>query len=171
VPIALPDPWPEASEGVRRDLTALSLVAGATTAAARVYRSTNQSITSGGSGAAISFDTEQFDWGGLWESGTRLTAPLAGVYLSWANVAFAANGTGERSIQIKLNGTTNVGTANRLPIGGSTADWLSCTAVYALVPGDYLECFVYQASGGNLNVVASAATSPEFAAVWLAPIP
>src|SRR5688500_17085346 len=73
---------------------------------ARAYRTTNQSIPTGGSPTAIIFDTQRYDTYDMWDAGapTRLTCTREGMYFSWGGARWASNATGVRALQIRYNG-------------------------------------------------------------------
>jgi hypothetical protein len=83
---------------------------------------------------------------------SRLTAPSAGFYHITANSQWAANTTGNRYLDVILNGTTVIAADRRSNAGyageGSVnVDWY-------MNAGDYVEMRAYQESGGNLAVTA-----------------
>ncbi len=123
---------------------------------ARVKLTANQSIATS-TFTALNFGAEDFDYGNCHDNSTnnsRLTAPVAGVYLVTAFVRFAASSSGRRQILIHKNGAvtndvihfdaTAVGVVGRV-----------LTSQLDLAASDYIECNVWQSSGGNLNVSAS----------------
>lgn len=100
---------------------------------------------------ALTFDTESFDTDSYYSSGspTKLTVTTAGKYLITGAVDFTSNATGQRSIAIRLNGTTYVSwqwvqAAN----GNRTA--LSIAAIVSAAANDYYELIGTQNSGGDL---------------------
>lgn len=119
----------------------------------RVQRNTTQSISTG-SATAISFNTELHDLGGgMWVIGspTRLTAPIAGLYLCGAAAEFAANATGNRQVQIMVNGSEN----HRITIpsvGSGLATRVMAASLVSLAASDFIEFNVFQDSGGSLNL-------------------
>lgn len=134
--------------------------------AASVERTTTQSIGTG-SATAVSFGAELFDHGGCWVIGspTRLTAPVAGVYSVSAAVEFAANATGNRQVHIYTNGSEH----SRITVpsvGAGLATRVSHNAIVQLAAAEYVEVFVFQDSGGNLNIT-NGANMPNLAFAWL----
>jgi hypothetical protein len=130
---------------------------------AEVYNSANVTLTTG-VGGRIPFDSEYNDAGGCHNNSvnnTRLTAPEDGTYLLNANVEFAANATGFRSIYFVLNNTDYL-TAQDTNARASGATHIALSMVIDLVASDYVELEVYQNSGGNLDVAATAKASPLF---------
>lgn len=142
-----------------------SLTAALKTEGARVYRTTDQSV-SAVTESNITFDAERYDTNGLHSTSTntgRLTAQQGGIYLIAATVSFAANATGFRALRLLLNGGTRIAeqrTAAVTDSGFPTV--LTVSTVWQLSAGDYVTAAVYQNSGGSLAVQATGSYSPEF---------
>lgn len=139
---------------------------------ARVRNTANISHTSSGNYQALTFNSERVDVGAMHDTSTntgRLTVPTGGggFYSIGGAIEFASNATGRRGIQIRLNGTTIIAREESANLGANDH---TCTiaTVYQLAAGDYVELMGLQASGGNLNMLATSAYSPEFYAHWLA---
>lgn len=138
----------------------------------RVRNSANISHTSTGNYQALTFDSERVDVGPMHDTSSntgRLTVPAGGggFYAIGGQLEFAANSTGRRGIQIRLNGTTVIAKAE-YGNQGANDHAIGIDTVYQLGAGDYVELMALQASGGNLNILATSAYSPEFYAHWLA---
>lgn len=138
----------------------------------RVRNSTNVSHTATGNYQAVTFDSERVDVGPMHDTSTntsRLTVPAGGggLYSAGGLIEFAGNATGRRGIQLRLNGTTVIARVEAANLGANDHP-LNIATVYQLAAGDYLELMGYQASGGNLNMQATSAYSPEFYAYWIA---
>jgi hypothetical protein len=134
----------------------------------RVSNNSNISIATA-AGTALTFDTERYDATGMHSTATntgRITALIAGQYAFWAHVRFASNATGFREVAIRLNGTLVIAIQDTNAING-VPTIMSCAGEFELGVGDYAEVIVYQNSGGNLNVEAVGAYSPEFSAARL----
>lgn len=133
------------------------------TQGARVTHNANQSINDV-TETALAFNTEDYDTDAIHDTVTnnsRLTCKTAGKYNIWANIEFAANATGQRQVEIRLNGTTLIGLAEINATAARTANVpVSCT--YSLAVNDYVECVVYQNSTGALNVTTQSKYSPLF---------
>lgn len=130
---------------------------------ARVTHNANQSTTTGVS-FTLAFNTERFDTDTIHDTVTnnsRLTCKTAGKYLVTGNVSFAANATGIRQLQIKLNGATTVGAVGWSASSAGTTDLVVVT-LYDMAVNDYVELIAAQNSGGALNVLATGNYSPEF---------
>lgn len=136
------------------------------TPAARAQRTTTQSIGTG-SATAVSFGAADYNAGTMWAGGapTRLTAPIGGVYTVTASVEFAANATGNRQVHIYQNGSER--TRITVPsVGSGLATRVSHSDTLNMAASDYVECFVFQDSGGNLNIT-NGGDMPCLAATWI----
>src|SRR5262245_8790974 len=134
---------------------------------ARVYHNTTQSI-SDSTVTAVSLNSERFDTDTIHDNSTnnsRLTCKTAGKYLIIANVGFASNATGYRSVAIRLNGSTYIASTQVTAINGATTR-LAPSTLYALAVNDYVEAIVFQTSGGALNTEQSGNITPEFMMKW-----
>ena len=136
-----------------------------------VYNSANISVANATS-QALTFDTEFFDNGGLHSTAVntnRITIPAdgGGLYLVGAHVQWAANATGYRQLEIRIDGTTTV-TFDRVPnSGGADGSRNNINGIYSIAAGSYFELYAYQNSGGALNATASGAVGISFWATWL----
>jgi hypothetical protein len=132
---------------------------GATFAGASVYKSANQSI-SNATNTLLTFNSENFDTNTYHDTSTntsRITIPSgkAGYYNLQAVVAFAAGSVGLRQIVFYKNGAVlNYGVQS----AATTASENISNASYlvSLAVSDYVEVYVYQTSGGALNVLGGA---------------
>jgi hypothetical protein len=106
----------------------------------------------------IVFQAEQYDTHGMHDTVTnndRLTCIVPGLYQASASIAFAANATGQRFIQIyqwDSGGIPRKGFAQYAPGSAGMDNELSVTGLFRMVAGDYLNVMVVQTSGGALNV-------------------
>lgn len=126
----------------------------ATFKGASAYRSSVQSISNNTSTAML-LDSENFDTDGFHSTSTnisRFTIPagLGGKYEANASMAFSANGTGKRIINISVNGSV-IAWSNQVPGNSSVLVGPTISRVLNLSAGDYVEFFVLQDSGGSLN--------------------
>jgi len=124
----------------------------------RAYRTSAKTLTHNVE-TEIDFDGERYDVGGLHDTVTnngRLTAQLAGKYLIWANINFNANATGLRQVTFKFNaGATVICFAQAVNAGASGYVGLCPVVTHDFAVGDYVRCFAYQNSGGDLAITAS----------------
>jgi hypothetical protein len=123
---------------------------------ARVRRTTNQSIP-GSSTTAISFDTENHDYGDFFDIGspTRLTIPRDGLYAMTVDATFAAGG----SVAIRENGTTVIALEQNNVAASRVCS--TATTIHA-VKGDYFEFVIVNNNVGAVNVV----TATDYSAVF-----
>lgn len=125
-----------------------------------VYNSTSQSIGTGSS-TALTFDSETFDVGAMHDTGSnpsRITIPSGqgGVYLFVSVVTVAGNATGQRIAFHAVNG--NIATTDpryghvRIPAASTpNPQGMQIMSIMTLAAGDYVETYLFQDSGGNLN--------------------
>ena len=137
----------------------------------RVYNSASISIANN-TPTVLTMDSESWDSGGMHSTSvntSRLTVPSGGggKYVIGGGVNFPANATGTRWAAILLNGTTVLAKVET-PGNASIDANLNPSTVYVLNATDYVELYVYQSSGGNLNAARQASWSPEFWAMWTA---
>jgi len=124
--------------------------------------STTQSIANN-TFTALNMDTEEEDTDGfhsLVSDTSRVTIPagLGGMYFASSGTSFTASSGGiQRQIYLRKNGTAYT-YANILDAAEATTHAPVVTALFKLVPGDYIEAVVYQDSGGNLNAGANSAS-------------
>jgi hypothetical protein len=105
---------------------------------------------------ALTFDSEDWDTDGFHSTSvntSRLTIPtgLGGYYLISFNYVFATNATGLRNGLIRKNGSDICTMADVSAISAIAYPGYSFQTILNLAAADYLEVFVYQTSGGNLN--------------------
>jgi hypothetical protein len=136
---------------------------------ARIYNSANLSVSSGGSGLLLTFDSERYDTDSIHDPGqsARLTCKTAGKYLISGHVLFAANATGYRGLIIRLNGSATLAIMRTPALGASDYPILSIATVYNLNVNDYVELIAEQNSGTALTLYAWTHYSLEFAMHWL----
>lgn len=131
--------------------------------AARVFA--NAAVTiSNATETALPFDGEDFDtedWHDNVTNNTRLTAKRPGICSISARAQWATNGTGAREIIIKKNGTDSISRLKDLnPDAGAETKQEISIASFRLLAGDFVELFVFQSSGGNLDIEAFFDDSP-----------
>ena len=126
---------------------------------AKAILSSSQTI-SDSTATAVSWNSEDYDVGGLWAGGnpTRFTLPDAGKYIYQATVQWAANATGARKIEIRENGTTFLQT-NEEPAEASNVRSQQVIGTNDFAATDYVELIVTQFSTGNLDLTAGGTLS------------
>jgi hypothetical protein len=134
---------------------------------ARAYNSANVTI-SNNTTTALTFNSEHYDTDPNGEihstsSNTgRLTCRTAGAYYAWGMSQLAANATGRRLLQIRLNGSTIIGLAEIPNAGAAAPTTIQVDTIYQLAANDYLELLIFQDSGGNLDALAQSSYSLQF---------
>lgn len=120
-----------------------------------VTRTTTQNLGTGAWGAAT-WVTEIRDTANLWDAGqpTRFTCPpgMGGLWLCQVTGQFQSNTTGIRGLQFYVNGSTAQSYAVNLAAAIAGTQTMSTAGLVPLVPGDYVEAFHYQNSGGTLTI-------------------
>ena len=129
-----------------------------TASGASVYNSTGQTISNTTS-TVLTFDSEQFDTSSYHNTSTntsRLTVATAGKYVTIASIIFDINATGRRQFIFRKNGVDLFGSTQEVePV--TTGGYSVCKGnlLVDLSANDYIECAVYQSSGGNLAVIGN----------------
>lgn len=135
---------------------------------ARVFHNANQSIATGVA-TALAFNSERWDSDIIHDNVTnnsRLTAKTKGLYQIELSMEWASNATGQRQVFIQANGTTPIATL-RMDAAAASTTQMSISTQYRLNVNDFVEAFVFQNSGGNLDVTTNAQFSPEFSMAFL----
>jgi len=128
-----------------------------------LYLTAGNTTIANGTDTVISWTNESWDTDAFHSTSvntSRITIPagLGGKYLLIANPQFSNNATGRRITVIKVNGTT----VRDWEAGVSTSSGymnLVLPTILNLVATDYIEVFVFQTSGGNLDLIGSAVRS------------
>ena len=126
---------------------------------ASVYKSASQSI-SNATNTLLTFNSENFDTNTYHDTSTntgRITVPSgkAGYYNLQAIVAFAAGAVGLRQIVFFKNGSVlNYGVQSAATTASENIS--NASYVVSLAVSDYVEAYVYQTSGGAINVLGGA---------------
>ena len=86
--------------------------------------------------------------------GTRLVAPVTGLYLAHASIGFNANPTGVRTVAIAINGSnSNPACFDRRASASDTlATFVNATCVVRLSAGEFVTATVTQTSGISLGL-------------------
>jgi len=138
--------------------------AGGTVPACRVYHNAAQSIAKD-TVTTLSFNTESLDTDTIHDNSTnnnRLTCKTAGLYQINATIGFAAGTGGERTIVIRLNGTTSIGHFAQY---SSNAVIANLSTIYNLSVNDYIEVVAYITGPATLNVTNDGVRYPVFSMV------
>jgi hypothetical protein len=134
------------------------------------YATTGQTIATGTTFVSISLDSEYVDTEGGHSTTTntsRYTCQVAGWYWCHGTMNVPTNATGNRSLQLAVNGATYPGTTllQAPPTGNG---WISMTSgLVQLAVNDYLELQAWQTSGGNITTSTASGVQPTLSAVWI----
>ena len=121
----------------------------------RARLATNQSI-SDATNTKLAFATEDWDTDSAFAS-NKWTPGEAGKYVINAQIGSSPIGDGNR-IQLWFyinNSSVDYGKARVVMAANSNDAWMSTTLVTELGATDYIEAYVYQSSGGSVNIYAT----------------
>lgn len=130
----------------------------------RVYRSADLSVSTS-TWTQVTFDSESWDNDAMHSTSSntaRLIAVTAGRYLITVNAYFAGNATGTRILNLTANGAGTVSssagplTNGAYAAANNTNQLCSATVEWSASANDYVELFVWQSSGGSLNLIGGA---------------
>jgi len=124
-----------------------------------VSRAAVQSINNNSS-TAITFDTETKDTDSFFALGAanKFTIPYDGYYLVTGWISFANNATGYRTANLQDSGSNLLGEIKANAVNGDVTSLPICAQIFMLT-SDTVKLFVYQNSGGALNVTAQLSIS------------
>ena len=130
---------------------------------ARAYRSTAQTIANN-TLTALSMDGQLYDTDGMFTpTDTKIYAKrFSGYYFINGACSFVANATGERLVGIKKNAAVYLAVHQCAPNPSDAVTVLNVSTVEYFAVNEYIELFVRQQSGGNLD------TYPDIADTYLA---
>jgi hypothetical protein len=137
-------------------LTLGSIVSATSQPRSVVYNSATQSLPNN-TLTAVTFDTEDFDVGSMHSTSvntSRMTCPAngTGAYLAIGKVPYAGSAGGTaRVARLRKNGS-DIGTQGNLGPVAATTQVVHTMAIFGMVPGDYVELYGFQDSGGALNI-------------------
>lgn len=134
------------------------------------YATSAQALGTGTTFVPISLDSEEYDTDAGHSTVTntsRYVVQVAGTYDITAILAFAVNGTGNRSVGITVNGLSPRGSVAQLPSLPTNSWCCGITCTTALAVGDYVEMIGWQTSGGNLNTSVTLAFGPSLTLKWI----
>ena len=143
---------------------------GSTDISAHVFHNAAQTI-SNATDTVLAFNSERNDTHTLHDNATnnsRITISAgagAGKYLIGVNVRFQPNADSNlRSVYLFLNNTTIIAQSRTPAVNDASLSTVLPPLVvqYDLAVGDFVEVYVHQQSGGNLDVQSNGNYSPEF---------
>lgn len=115
---------------------------------------------------ALTWPSPTVDTYTAWSAGnpTRITPKYPGYYSITGSVAFAVNGSGARSVAIRKNGVaTDLFQTTAAASGFNQVNQVTGILLFN-GSTDYVEIYVDQVSGGNLNTVV---TLTSVTALWV----
>lgn len=131
----------------------------------KVWRSSAQVIASGGI-TAVTFDSEDYDTSNYHSTSSntsRITVPTTGYYLFTHTEEWGTNATGLVNGFLCVNGSTGQRWANIATPNSSTGTIAGTGSVpMFLNANDYMELYVFQNSGGNLNLGGTVDSAMSF---------
>lgn len=136
----------------------------------QAYSTANQALASDTGPTALAFALESFDTDTMHDlvvNNTRVTFNTEGVYYIEGQAQFASNATGDRYLQIYLNGATSLNESRH----GTAEHEAHRELVGALLnfsKGDYVELRAYQINDGAAALNVNPA---RFYAFWIGSLP
>ena len=130
---------------------------------ARVFHTQDNTMTNNVY-TVLDFNSERWDTDSIHNpssNSTRLTATTAGKYFINCTVTFDADTTGQRIIAIQESVDSEFIAQNSSGASDGSRR-LSVSTVFDLAATQYVECFGFQNSGGNLDIAPAAKSSAEF---------
>lgn len=125
--------------------------------AVATLRQTSVQSLANGTSVPINFDVADIDTVGGWDAAlpSRYTSHVPGraIFQCSGGVTFAANGTGIRTVQFRVNGGSDMaGTGVSHPANATLTQRIASRTSHILLnEGDYVEIAAFQNSGGALN--------------------
>lgn len=120
---------------------------------AALVTATAQSVATG-TDTTVQFPGTSYDTDSLHATNSKLACTSAGIYVFAANIVFPADSSvtanTRNEVWIRYNGSTRLATS-AAPIANS-AGYLSVAGQFRASAADFIECVVYQESGGTVNV-------------------
>jgi hypothetical protein len=133
----------------------------------RLWHNTTQSISDSTSTAMV-FNQEYTDPDGghsTTSNTSRYTAQTAGTWLIMAISPWAANSSGKRELYIQHSNGVQYGSTTATALGSNRLS-ASVTTLVTMTVGEYCEAFVWQNSGGSLNIDNTFRGGQWFMGIW-----
>ncbi|MEE4546781.1 hypothetical protein V2S66_33055 [Streptomyces sp. V4-01] len=135
------------------------------------YASSSQSIPGSNAMTALTLDTERFDLDGGHSTVTntsRYTATVPGTYFVIATVGWSANATGDRRLQVGLNGAAVIGSG----VSFDPSQVVLCgmqTSAFVTMNGstDYVEAMAAHTAGTTLSTTGGGVFAPSLCVLWI----
>lgn len=136
--------------------------------AVQVYRTTNQTIGHN-TQTLMSWDAEIFDSDALHSAATpgRIDVNDDGVYFIHVMIKWASGAASVRGIRVIVSGSVPIA-YNEMRIAATAEVEMSLSCVYRLRTDlNPSQVQVYQASGGNLDIISDGVFVPRFGICWI----
>lgn len=133
----------------------------------RAWQNAAQSIPNT-TATAVLLDTEDIDTEAIHSTAvntSRMTIVTAGRYRCIGQVAWANNATGYRGIQLWKTGAQRA-FQRQQAVAAGVGNITQITEEILCTPGDYIELFAEQTSGGALNLLAGTSALTFLHVVW-----
>lgn len=140
----------------------------------RAYNTATQSI-SNTTETRVLFNNEHWDTDGIHSTSVStgaLTVPIPGMWLVGAQVQWEANATGGRDVRVYHSPTGKIVAYATIPAPSASYNpGMNVSAIMSCAANDVFELFVYQDSGGALNILGASGEyhQCEFWAHWIGP--
>lgn len=135
------------------------------------YASTAQAILGSNVMTALNLDIELLDSDGGHSTVTntsRYTPTVPGLYLVIGSVGWTASATGDRRLQIGLNGASVIGSGVSLDPSQVVLCGMQTTALVTMNgTTDYVEVMAAHTAGSTLNTNANGVFSPSLRVLWV----
>jgi hypothetical protein len=137
-----------------------------------LYKSGSAQTINNSTLTAVSWESEYFDTSTFHDNSTnntRITIPtgLGGLYQVNATVTYSAAAVNERTIYIRVNGSTYYN-VSAVPANATIQITPQLGMVLQLAAGDYVEIIAFQNSGGSTTIpIASGAYANSFSATYI----
>jgi hypothetical protein len=121
--------------------------------ACSIFNSAAQSV-SDATPEALTANSENFDNDSMHSTASntsRWTIQTAGRYLCFATVQFAADASGVRNVNFKVNGTTTHQCMQVPAVSAVNSCVVTAVRALTLAAGDYVEAFAFHTAGASLN--------------------
>jgi hypothetical protein len=154
-------------------VSALSATVSALTNPARAQlRQTSAQTLGSGTGAVCTYNAEDKDSANghsIVTNTSRYTCQVAGDYFIQPAAGFAANVTGVRAVNLRVNGSDVAGSQNLWSASSGFATSMPGRGVLiTLAVNDFVEALLIQNSGGNLNTDVGTTTQSTMTVIRIA---
>jgi hypothetical protein len=134
------------------------------------YATSTQSIATGSSYVSVLLDTESLDSDGGHSTVTntsRYTVQVAGLYHVIGTCGYGINATGNRAVQLAVNGASVISSQVIVPSAASNSLSIQSSQHLQLAVGDYVEVQTWQTSTISLATSVSLGLAPSMSVLWV----